>query len=116
MPLIIPWRGKAPRISPDAFVAPNATLIGDVVIESQASVWFNCVLRADDNVIRVGARSNVQDATVIHVDPGPYATIIGDNVVIGHMAMIHGATLESGSFVGMCATLMDACSWKAKAW
>ena len=112
-PLIIPWKGVTPKISDDAFIAPNATIIGDVVIGSKASIWFNCVLRGDVNAIRVGACTNIQDGTVIHVDSGTstkaegYPTLIGDGILIGHKAMIHGTTIENGGFVGMCATLLD---------
>lgn len=112
-PLIIPWKGVMPTIAEDAFIAPNATIIGDVVIGSKASVWFNCVLRGDVNAIRVGARTNIQDGTIIHVDRGAdakddgFPTQIGDDILIGHNAMIHGTTIENGGFVGMCATLLD---------
>jgi carbonic anhydrase/acetyltransferase-like protein (isoleucine patch superfamily) len=107
MAIILPWEGKWPKIAEDAFVAPNATIVGDVEIGPGSSVWFGCVLRADVNVMRIGARTNIQDGSIIHVDSGGYPTIIGDDVLIGHKAMIHGSTLENGSFVGMCATLLD---------
>ena len=107
MALIIPWQGKTPKIASDAFIAPNATIIGDVEIGPGASIWFNCVLRADVAIMRIGARTNIQDGSIIHVDSGGFNTIIGDDVLVGHKAMIHGSTLESGSFVGMCATLLD---------
>ena len=112
-PLIIPWQGIMPKIAKDAFIAPNATIIGDVVIGSKSSIWFNCVLRGDVNAIRVGERTNIQDGTIIHVDSGTeankagYSTFIGDDILIGHNAMIHGSTIESGGFVGMCSTLLD---------
>ena len=111
-PMIIPWKGVTPRIAADAFIAPNAVIIGDVEIGSQASIWFNCVLRGDVNSIRVGARSNLQDGTIVHAD-GPYhdgkgyPTIIGDDVLVGHKVMVHGAILENRAFVGMCATLLN---------
>ncbi len=106
-PIIIPWKGVTPKIAADAFVAPGAVIIGDVVIGAKASIWFGCVLRGDVNFIRIGARSNIQDGTVIHVDSGGHPTVIGDDVLVGHQAMIHGSTLESGSFVGMSSTLLD---------
>jgi carbonic anhydrase/acetyltransferase-like protein (isoleucine patch superfamily) len=106
-PLILPWRGKWPKIAPDAFIAPTATIIGDVEIGSLSSVWFGCILRADVNIMRIGARTNIQDGTIIHVDSGGYATLIGDDVLIGHKAMIHGTTIEDKGFIGMCATTMD---------
>lgn len=106
-PIILPWKGVSPTIASDAFIAPNAVIIGDVVIGSGASIWFNCVLRGDVNHIRVGARSNIQDGTVVHVSHKGNPAIIGEDVLIGHMATIHACTLESKSFVGMRATVMD---------
>lgn len=105
---LLPWNGVSPEIASDAFVAPNATLIGDTQIGSEASIWFNVVLRGDVNFIRVGARTNIQDGTVVHVSSNnAHPTIIGENVLIGHMAMIHACTLEDDCFVGMSATVMD---------
>lgn len=98
-PLILPWRGVLPRIDPVAWIAPNATVIGDVEIGASASIWFGTIVRGDVNSIRIGARSNVQDGSVIHVTTRRYTTIIGDDVLIGHMAMIHGCTIESGAMV-----------------
>lgn len=112
-PLIIPWKGVSPRIAADAFIAPNAVIIGDVEIGPQASIWFNCVLRGDVNSIRVGARTNIQDGTIVHCEgerPGGhkgYATVIGANVLIGHMVMIHGAVLEDEAFIGMSASVLN---------
>lgn len=106
-PIILPWRGVSPTIASDAFIAPSAVVIGDVVIGSGATVWFNCVLRGDVNHIRVGARTNIQDGTVVHVSYKTHPTIIGEDVLIGHMATIHGCTLEAKAFVGMRATVMD---------
>jgi carbonic anhydrase/acetyltransferase-like protein (isoleucine patch superfamily) len=110
---ILSFEGKYPQIHETAFVAPGARIIGDVVIGPEASVWYNCVLRGDIHRIEVGARSNVQDGTVIHVEgPRPETdgcpTIIGEECVIGHMAVVHGATLEDRAFVGMGAVAMDA--------
>jgi len=111
--MILPFRDKTPRIDPTAFVAPDATLIGDIVIGPDSSIWYQCVLRADVNYMVIGARSNIQDGTVVHVDSardgGPgRPTIIGDDVLIGHMVMIHGAILHDRAFVGMGAIVMDA--------
>jgi gamma-carbonic anhydrase len=111
---LIPFNGKSPVIHPTAFIAAGARLIGDVEIGEGSSIWFNCVLRADVNAIRVGKRSNIQDGTVIHCD-GPHGdapgnpTIIGDDVLIGHMAMIHGCTLENRAFAGLGSIVMDGC-------
>lgn len=112
MPLIVPHQGVTPRIAPDAFIAETAVIIGDVEIGPGASIWYGCVLRGDANSIRVGARTNIQDGTVIHVNSdreGAVATktVIGDDVTVGHMALIHACTLEDKSFVGMKACIMD---------
>jgi carbonic anhydrase/acetyltransferase-like protein (isoleucine patch superfamily) len=109
---ILSFEGKVPQIHDSAFVAPGARIIGDVTIGPEASVWYNCVLRGDIHRIEVGARSNVQDGTVIHVEgPRPETdgmpTIIGEDCVIGHMAVVHGAVLEDRAFVGMGAVAMD---------
>lgn len=112
---IIPIHGKEPQIHPTAFIAPGTRLIGDVRIGEGASIWYNCVLRADVNYIEVGARANIQDGTVVHCDadhgearPG-WPTIIGEDVLIGHMAMVHGVKLHDKSFVGLGAIVMDGC-------
>ena len=106
-PLILPYRGILPRIAADAFVAPNATIIGDVEIEAGANIWFGCVLRGDVAKIVVGANSNVQDGTVVHGSARKPPTHIGANVTIGHMALVHACRLEDGSFVGMKACVSD---------
>ncbi|AKH43355.1 carbonic anhydrase/acetyltransferase-like protein (isoleucine patch superfamily) [Altererythrobacter atlanticus] len=111
---ILPFEGKVPQIHETAFIAPGARIIGDVTIGPEASVWYNCVLRGDIHRIEVGARSNVQDGSVFHVEgPRPDTegcpTIIGEDCVIGHMAVVHGCTLEDRAFVGMGAVAMDDC-------
>ena len=104
-----------PLVDPTAFVAPGARLIGDVAIGPESSIWYNCVLRGDVNRIRIGARTNVQDGTVVHVEsPHPgvesgHATIIGDEVLVGHLAMIHGCRLHDRAFVGLGAIVMNDC-------
>jgi len=105
--IILPYRDVAPRIAPDAFVAPGAAVIGDVEIGARSSVWFGCVLRGDVNYVRIGARTNLQDGTVVHVASDGPATIIGDDVTVGHGAVIHACSLENGCFVGIRATVMD---------
>ena len=105
-PTIAPYAGKVPRIHETAFVAPGACLIGDVEIGPGASVWYNCVLRADLNRIVVGARSNLQDGTVVHVEPH-LPTLIGEDVLVGHMALLHACTVEDRAFVGMGSIAMD---------
>lgn len=105
-PLILPCNGKTPRVHRTAFVAPGAVLIGDVEVGPGASVYYGAVLRGDTTPIRVGARSNVQDNVVIHADPG-HPTTLGEDVTVGHMAMLHGTTVEDGSLVGMSAVLLN---------
>jgi carbonic anhydrase/acetyltransferase-like protein (isoleucine patch superfamily) len=99
--------GVAPRIAPDAFIAPSAAVIGDVEIGAQSSVWFHCVLRGDTNRIRVGRRTNIQDGSIVHVNAGNYPALIGDEVTIGHAAIIHACTLHDRAFVAMGATVLD---------
>jgi gamma-carbonic anhydrase len=101
--------GIAPKIAADVFVAPGAQIIGDVEIGPQSSVWFNCLVRGDGNDIRIGARTNIQDGTIVHVTTKLHRTRIGDDVLIGHMAIVHGCQLHDRSFVGMGAIVMDGC-------
>ncbi|WP_298727854.1 gamma carbonic anhydrase family protein [uncultured Ferrovibrio sp.] len=108
-PLLLPFGDKTPVIAPDVFVAPNATVIGDTEIGAGSSIWFGCVLRGDVNSIRIGAGTNIQDGSIVHVTRARYATVIGSGVTIGHLALIHGCRLEDNSFVGMQATVMDGC-------
>ena len=96
-----------PKVAADAFVAPTATLVGDVTVGAKSSIWFGCVLRGDTNFIRVGARSNIQDGSIVHVAHGTLPAIIGDDVTVGHAAIIHACTLHDGAFVGMGATVLD---------
>lgn len=118
---LIGFEGKSPRIDPTAFVAPGARLIGDVELGPEASIWYNCVLRGDVNRIRIGARTNIQDGTVLHVDsprPGNEAghpTLIGEEVLIGHMAMVHGCILRDRAFVGLGSIVMDGCEIESDA-
>jgi carbonic anhydrase/acetyltransferase-like protein (isoleucine patch superfamily) len=99
--------GITPKIAPDAFIAPTAAVIGDVVIGSETGIWFHCLVRGDLEFIHIGARTNIQDGTVIHVDSGGYSTTIGDDVTVGHNAVIHGCTLKNRAFVGISATVLD---------
>ncbi|GEO82054.1 gamma carbonic anhydrase family protein [Pararhodospirillum oryzae] len=105
--LILPFQGVWPRLAEDVFVAPGAVIIGDVEIGPGSSVWFGSVIRGDVNRIRIGARVNVQDGTIIHVTGGGWGTTIGDDVTIGHRCILHACTVEADSFVGMGATVMD---------
>ncbi|WP_427966010.1 gamma carbonic anhydrase family protein [Altererythrobacter sp.] len=110
---IVPIHGKTPRIHESAFIAPGCTIIGDIEIGADSSIWYNCVLRADVSHIRIGERSNVQDGSVLHCDPprpgDPDGSplIIGDDVLIGHMAMVHGCTIHDRGFVGLGAIAMN---------
>ena len=106
---IMALNGTAPAIDPTAFIAPGSRIIGDVRIGAASSIWYNCVLRGDVQSIRVGARTNIQDGTVVHVTTRLHPTEIGDDVLIGHLAMIHGCKLHDRSFVGLGAIVMDGC-------
>ena len=118
---MLSFGGRTPRVDPTAFVAPGAQLIGDIEIGPEASIWYNCVLRGDVNRIRIGARTNIQDGSVLHVDsprPGNEAghpTLIGDEVLIGHLAMVHGCILRDRAFVGLGAIVMDGCEIESDA-
>lgn len=110
---IIPIHGKSPRIHESAFVAPGCVIIGDVEIGADSSIWYNCVLRADVSRIVIGERSNIQDGSVVHCDPerpgapGGSPCIIGDDVLVGHMAMVHGCIVEDRGFIGLGAIAMN---------
>ncbi len=101
------FAGKAPKISASAFIAEGAVTIGDVEIGEQASVWYGCVLRADVGRIVVGARSNVQDGSCVHMTHDLSHAIIGADVTIGHNVIVHGATVHDGALIGMGAILLD---------
>ncbi len=100
------YDGKTPRIADDVFIAPGAAVIGDVEIGPGSSVWFNAVIRGDCNAIRIGSRSNVQDGAVIHVDPDAPCTV-GDDVTIGHGAIVHGTTVGNRCLIGMGAVVLS---------
>ncbi|KWV91391.1 gamma carbonic anhydrase family protein [Erythrobacter sp. YT30] len=110
---IIPIHGKSPKIDDTAFIAPGCSIIGDVEIGAGSSIWYNCVVRADVFKIRIGERTNVQDGSVLHCDPprpndpDGCPLIIGDDVLIGHMAMVHGCTIHDRGFVGLGAIAMN---------
>ena len=111
-----PFRGKSPKIADTAFIAPGARLIGDVEVADRASVWFNCVLRGDVCHIRIGARSNIQDGTIIHTATQDGPTLIGENVVVGHQCLLHACILEDSCMVGMGAVIMDYSVVESGAW
>lgn len=108
-PTILTFEGVTPTIDETAFIAPGARVIGHVTIGADSSLWYNVVVRGDGNTISIGARSNVQDGSVIHISTGTHATVIGDDVLIGHLAMVHGCTLHDRAFVGFGAVVMDGC-------
>jgi carbonic anhydrase/acetyltransferase-like protein (isoleucine patch superfamily) len=100
--------GVAPRVHETAFIAPTAAIMGNVEIGEGASIWFHCVLRGDTNLIRVGAGSNIQDNSLLHCNPGEgMACLIGEDVTVGHMAIVHAATLHDRAFVAMGAIVLD---------
>jgi carbonic anhydrase/acetyltransferase-like protein (isoleucine patch superfamily) len=105
--MIRSYRGRTPKIPASAYIDPDAVIIGDVTIGEQSSVWPCVVIRGDVNWIRIGARTNIQDGAIIHVDSGEFSTTIGDDVTVGHNAVIHACTLKNRAFVGISATVLD---------
>ena len=111
--MIRSFKGIAPKIDPSAFVAETAVIVGEVEVGPESSIWYNVVARGDVNFIRIGARSNIQDLSMLHVthkkhadDPGA-PLVIGDDVTVGHSVTLHGCTVENGAFIGMQAIVMD---------
>ena len=114
MPRILSYKGDTPIIKEGAWVAPGATVIGDVVLGEESSIWFGSVIRGDVHRIRVGKRTNIQDLSMVHVThykkpnkSDGHPTIIGDDVTIGHRVMLHGCTIEDACLIGMSATILD---------
>ncbi|WP_069660045.1 gamma carbonic anhydrase family protein [Arcticibacter eurypsychrophilus] len=107
MSLIVPVKGIIPEFGKDCFLAPNSTIVGDVILGNNCSVWYNAVIRGDVNAIRAGDNVNIQDGAVIHCTYLKAATYIGNNVSIGHNALVHGCTLEDNILIGMGAIVMD---------
>jgi carbonic anhydrase/acetyltransferase-like protein (isoleucine patch superfamily) len=107
--MIRPFRTARPSVDPSAFVDVSAQVIGDVQIGAESSVWMNVVVRGDVNFIRIGARSNVQDLTLVHVMKETHPVVIGDNVTIGHNAVVHGCVIEDRCLIGMGAILLNGC-------
>ncbi|WP_343700251.1 gamma carbonic anhydrase family protein [Chitinophaga sp.] len=107
MPVILPVKGVLPQMGENCFIAPNATIVGDVVMGADCSVWFNAVVRGDVNSIRMGNKVNIQDGAVIHATYQKTRTHIGNNVSIGHNAIVHGCTVEDNVLIGMGAIVMD---------
>lgn len=109
MPLILPVEGKSPQMGEDCYVAENATIVGDVVMGDQCSVWFQAVVRGDVHRIRMGNKVNVQDGAIVHCTYQKAPTTIGNNVSIGHRAIVHGCTIHDNVLIGMGAIVMDNC-------
>ncbi len=107
MPLILPVKGINPKIGKNCFIAENATIVGEVEMGDHCSVWFNAVVRGDVNYIRIGQNTNIQDGAVIHCTYQKAGTDIGNNVSIGHNALVHGCTLQDHVLIGMGAIVMD---------
>ncbi|MGF2411637.1 gamma carbonic anhydrase family protein [Ferruginibacter sp.] len=107
MPVILPVKGIMPVMGNNCFIAPNATIVGEVIMGDDCSVWFNAVLRGDVNFIRMGNKVNVQDGAVIHCTYQKTGTSIGNNVSIGHNAIVHGCVIDDNVLVGMGAIVMD---------
>lgn len=107
--LIKSVKGISPEIGKDCYIAENATIVGDVVLGDQCSVWFNAVIRGDVNYIKIGNKVNIQDGAIIHCTYQKHPTIIGNNVSIGHNAIVHGCTLQDNVLIGMGAIVMDNC-------
>jgi len=105
--MIVPFDNKSPLVHPTAFIAENAVVIGDVEIGEDSSVWFGSVIRGDVNYIRIGARTNIQDHTIIHVNTGTHPTILEDEITVGHRVTLHGCYVESGCLVGIGSIVLD---------
>jgi carbonic anhydrase/acetyltransferase-like protein (isoleucine patch superfamily) len=106
-PLVVTVNGFTPVIGKDSFVAPNASLIGDVIVGEKCSIWYNAVIRGDVHSIRIGNETNIQDGTIIHATYKRCGTTIGHRVSIGHAVMLHGCQIDDGSLIGMGAIIMD---------
>lgn len=106
-PLLAGFEGHEPRLGAGVFLAPGAAVIGDVSIGAGSSIWYHCVLRGDVASIRIGERTNIQDLTMVHVTSGRFATSIGDDVTVGHRAILHGCTVGNRVLIGMGAILLD---------
>jgi len=107
MAIIRPFGGKTPKVHASAFVVEDAVVVGDVEIGEDASVWFGSVLRGDVHFIRVGARTNIQDLSVVHVTGGTHPTIVGEDVTVGHRVVLHGCTVKDRCLIGIGSVVMD---------
>jgi carbonic anhydrase/acetyltransferase-like protein (isoleucine patch superfamily) len=105
--MIRPYRGIVPKIAASAFIDPSAQVIGDVVVGDRSSVWPNVAVRGDTNSIRIGEETNIQDNSVLHCDPGPFNLEIGNRVTVGHLAVLHGCTIEDECLIGIGAIVLN---------
>jgi len=105
--MLIAFQGRLPQVDASAYIQESAQIIGDVVIGAQASIWFNVVIRGDVHHIRIGARSNIQDNSTVHVTKGRWPTLVGDDVTVGHGVILHGCTIGNRCLIGMGAIVMD---------
>jgi len=109
MPVILPVNGVEPKLGDNCFVAPNATIVGDVIAGNDCSFWFNAVIRGDVNSIRLGNKVNIQDGAVLHCTYQKTKVVLGNNVSVGHNAIVHGCTVHDNVLIGMGAIVMDNC-------
>jgi carbonic anhydrase/acetyltransferase-like protein (isoleucine patch superfamily) len=109
MPVILPVKGVEPKFGKNCFIAPNATIVGDVIIGDDCSIWFNAVVRGDVNSIRIGNKVNIQDGAVIHCTYQKTQVYLGNNVSVGHNAIVHGCKVHDNVLIGMGAIVMDNC-------
>jgi carbonic anhydrase/acetyltransferase-like protein (isoleucine patch superfamily) len=107
MSVILAYDGKTPRVAASAYLAPGSVVVGDVELGEDSSVWFQTVIRGDVNVVRIGARTNVQDHSVVHVTSRTHPTIVGDDVTIGHRVVLHGCTVKDRCLIGIGAIVLD---------
>jgi len=109
IPSLLPYRGIMPTVHPEAFIAQTATIIGDTHIGESSGIWYGCVIRGDVNEIRIGKRTNIQDLSMIHCAERGQGTYLGDDITVGHSAVLHACTVEDSAFIGIQACVMDDC-------
>lgn len=105
--IVLPYRGTRPTLGARVFVAPGAVVVGDVALGEDTSVWYQCVVRGDVNRVRIGARTNIQDGTIVHVTTAKWPTDIGEDVTVGHRAVLHGCQIGAGALIGIGAIVLD---------
>ncbi len=105
--MILPYKGMSPKIHPTVFVAPGADIIGDVTVGEESSIWFGVIIRGDVHHIRIGARTNVQDGSLLHVTKGTHPLILMDGVTVGHGVTLHGCTIHSNTLIGIGSIILD---------